>query len=250
MAATFNHGDVSASAIREETPVEISELSYSPLQSPENEALPSLPPSSAAAERKPSIQSNGEGVRIPKSGDVEQSTIASVIQTSAEGSASVDAREAYLTTSIDLDAQIRELQAELDKCRSLPAPVVTATGTASTGWQQQHHSQDQQQQQKSTRATISHADPGGAPVQSNGGVGNKRGASSNATAVPAASRRGSTMRSVAFAALAVLLLAIVLFVLIFETHMDVPIISSVRKLREVRRFGRLYYTPLKKSIFG
>ena len=180
--------------IPEEPTVEVGDTSYAPLESPSSEALPPVPPYP------------GEGVIAP-----------------------LDLSD---PTPVDLDAQIEELESELEKCKTgetnhkgaPPGDVVDVTDGGDVS------SIDDAEVETAANDTVTSS------------------VAADDVAPPNHQRGLSVCRglTIAFFVIFTVMVATLLFVL--ESEMDVPVLTELRQMPELQHFKRQHYNPMKTSL--
>ena len=160
-----------------------------------------------------------------------------------EADTSLSAPSSLEDTQKDLDAQIQELQTELDKCRSKDANHVTTTlpnGKGSLGNEMgeslvsvtpnnvenhTHHKEELHEDQN--KSVEDH--PCSGPVSSK-------------------SRKKGVLKGILVSVIISVCLLLILSILVLESDVDVPVLNDVRNLPDVRHFKKNQYEPLKISV--
>lgn len=144
----------------------------------------------------------------------------------------------------DLDSQIHELQNELDRCRITAEEVDTVFDPALI----------EQQEREVIEEEIKPVNPGARleatkapkPEENHGHKGNK------AECVPQERTREETkpgvIRLTAIASVLLILMLIVLFILVLETDLALPVVKTIREFPSVHAFRHNNYNPFKNSM--
>lgn len=204
----------------EPPPVQVFDGNYEPMLSPDKEELPAFP---GITEEEP-IPEDDSGVDLSVNSDISLSSVRAPLT-------EVDYSE---MASADLDAQIKELQMELEKCKNTSAtsfPVEVTTPPIDLENASANHT---------TVIANSQAAPNGSTHSTNEPTVNDH---NGYSAFPI------SWSNVALVLFASLLLAVIFSLVLFETELNFPLLSGLRRWPEVDSFRSRFYRPVK-SAFG
>lgn len=237
MAVILERSEERQQPVVEPAPVKVFDGDYEPMLSPDKEELPAFPAAAAITEEEePVPPEDDSGIDLSANSDASLSS--SVVVPLTE----VDYSE---LASADLDAQIKELQMELEKCKNssttrspveleppLPPPPPY----------------DMESTKLNSVVGNSQTAPNGSTHSAKEDTvdDDQSGDSANATANEAFPM--FTWSNVALLLFAGLLLAFVLSLILFETELNVPLLSGLRRWPEVDSFRSRFYRPAKAAV--
>lgn len=217
----------------QEEPVQVFDDNYQPLLSPETEEPPSFP------QIKEAPTEDDSGVDLNASNHSEIS-----LQSSRGPLTEVEFSE--LATA-ELDAQIKELQMELEKCKS-SSPSGSSSSSSPRAENLICEKEDPEAPiPAAPAAAAAAANPGIVPVSCNGKTPVEQ-AEEAPERIPASSSPWISGRRVLLSVLALLFFVLLWTILIFETRLGIPLVSSMRRWPEVRRFRNRYYRPIRTAV--
>lgn len=218
-------GKVEEVVVEEPEAVRAFDVDYNPMLSPETEELPSFPPIKEVA-------LNDSGV---------------VMNTSNHSEVSISLSQGPLTevefselAAAELDAQIKELQLELEKCRNS-----SPSGSPSTTAPPPPLMENLIPENENMKKTMPVTDSGVEFTYLNGSVPAKKVHFHHAPCSPSP---WISRHRVLMSVLVVLVFIVLWVVLIFETNFSIPLLSGLRHLPAVRKFRSRYYRPARKAI--
>lgn len=215
----------------QEEPVQVFDENYQPLLSPETEEPPSFP----QVKEVPTEDDSGVDLNVSNHSEIS-------LQSSRGPLTEVEFSE--LATA-ELDAQIKELQMELEKCKSS-----SPSGSSSSSSPQAENLICEKEVPETpipAAAAAAAVSPGIVPVSCNGKTPAEK-AEEAPERIPASSSPWISRRRVLLSVLAVVFFVLLWTILIFETRLSIPLVSSMRRWPEVRRFRGRYYRPIRTAV--
>ena len=205
--------------VLEAPPVQVFDGNYEPMLSPDKEELPAFP---GITEEEP-VPEDDSGVDLSATSDISLSSAQIPLS-------EVDYSE---LASADLDAQIKELQMELEKCKN--------SSTTRSPVEEPPLPNNLESANHTTVIVESiQAAPNGSTHSAK-----ERAVVDEQDGHSAFSISWSNIALVLFAGL---LLALILSLVLFETELNFPLLSGLRRWPEVDSLRRRFYRPVKSAV--
>ncbi len=210
----------------EETAVKVADTSYQPLRSPSAEELPTFSSEIIAGELITSSPINPQGA-----------------------------------APADLDAQIEELQNELDKCKAEDAnadkappedAAVKESGIDIQGLDNQPADRKSLEEPAIVAAVANENTASVAPEKPDevdaGAPDSQSAVSAGAKSKPPRRCGKICCRAMTVAFFLVFISTVVIFFLVLESKLDLPVVTNIRQLPEVQKFKHNSYDPFKTTV--